>query len=211
MTIAQIIVSDVVSLRERGKYQGILGAVVALSNGVGPIIGGSLASKSEDSWRWIFRLSLPLSVLTAVCVIFFMPLRKVEGSWQKKLKAIDFVGAFLSLGSSSVIILGLTWGGGEYSWSSAHVIASLVVGSALVGVFLLWEWKGHPLPLLPLHIFRNRVVVGACISMFINGWNFVMQVYYIPTFYQLVYGYSATKAGAMLLPLTLVQSKQCTS
>ena len=79
MTIAQMIVSDVVPLRERGKYQGILGSVVALANGIGPIIGGALASQSKDSWRWIFRLNLPLTVLTTLCALFLMPLKKVEG------------------------------------------------------------------------------------------------------------------------------------
>lgn len=100
MTVAQFIVSDVVPLRERGKYQGILvrrdepshkrqkltsplqGAFVGLGNGVGPVIGGALASQSEESWRWIFRLNLPLSVIMVVCVVFFMPLKKVEGDWK---------------------------------------------------------------------------------------------------------------------------------
>ncbi|KAH9986978.1 major facilitator superfamily domain-containing protein [Xylariaceae sp. FL0662B] len=82
MTVAQLIVSDVVPLRERGKYQGILGAVVALANGIGPVIGGALSSQSEDSWRWIFRLNLPLTVLTTLCVVFIMPLKKVEGDWK---------------------------------------------------------------------------------------------------------------------------------
>lgn len=82
MTVAQLIVSDVVPLRERGKYQGILGAVVAIANGIGPVIGGALSSKSRESWRWIFRLNLPLTLLTTAGVLFFMPLKKVEGNWK---------------------------------------------------------------------------------------------------------------------------------
>ncbi|KAI5922079.1 permease of the major facilitator superfamily [Camillea tinctor] len=206
MTVAQLIVSDVVPLRERGKYQGILGAVVAIANGIGPVIGGSLSSISRDSWRWIFRLNLPLTVLTTICVIFFMPLKKVEGNWRLKLKAVDFIGVGLALAGTSVLLLGLTWGGAEYPWESAHVIATLVIGVAVSIAFVLWQWKGPRYPLVPLHIFKSKVVNGACISMAINGWNFVVQVYYIPTFYQLAYGYSATTAGAMLLPITLVQT-----
>lgn len=61
-----------------------------------------------------------------------------------------------------------------------------------------------------MHIFKSKIVNGACLTMAINGWNFVMQVYYVPTFYQLVYGYSATKSGAMLLPITLVQTLSST-
>ncbi|KAL1626906.1 hypothetical protein SLS54_002444 [Diplodia seriata] len=206
MTVAQFIVSDVVPLRERGKYQGILGAFVALGNGVGPVIGGALASSSADGWRWIFRLNLPLSVVMVLCVVFFMPLKKVEGDWKLKIKAVDFFGAVLALGGSAVLVLALTWAGGEYAWASAHVIASFVVGIAVCICFVLWQWKGTSVPLVPLHIFRSRVVAGASITMFINGWNFVTQIYYIPTFYQLAYARSATVSGLLLLPLTLTQT-----
>ncbi|PYH34914.1 putative MFS drug transporter [Aspergillus neoniger CBS 115656] len=205
-SIAQMIVSDVVPLRERGKYQGILGAVIAIANGIGPVIGGALSPISHNSWRWIFRLMLPLTVISILAVMFFMPLRKVTGDWKAKLKAVDFFGAFLALGGTAVLMLGLTWGGGEYVWKSAHVIATLVVGFAVCVAFVLWEWKGHPYPLIPMHIFKSRIVNGACLTMFINGWNIIVMLYYIPTFYQLVFDYSTTKAGAMVLPITLLQS-----
>ncbi|RHZ69268.1 hypothetical protein CDV55_106401 [Aspergillus turcosus] len=213
MTVAQMIVSDVVPLRERGKYQGILGAVVAIANGIGPVIGGALASASieNESWRWIFRLNLPLTALTTLCVLFFMPLRKVSGAWKVKLAAVDFVGAALALGGTAVLLLGLNWGGGEYAWASAHVVATLVVGVAVCVAFVLWQWKGAKFPLVPMHIFRSRIVNGACLTMFVNGWNFLVQVYYIPTFYQLVFGYSTVKAGAMLLPITLLQTASSTA
>ncbi|KAK2873628.1 hypothetical protein FQN49_002217 [Arthroderma sp. PD_2] len=204
--VAQMIVSDVVPLRERGKYQGILGSVVALANGIGPVIGGALSSISKDSWRWIFRLNLPLTAITTLCVLFFMPLRKVEGNWKVKVKAIDFFGVFLALSGATIFLLGLIWGGGEYAWNSAHVISTLIIGFVICVCFVLWQWKGASYPLVPMGIFRVRIVNGACLTMLVNGWNFVVQIYYIPTFYQLVYGYSATKSGALLLPIVLVQT-----
>ncbi|KAI1654007.1 MFS general substrate transporter [Daldinia decipiens] len=210
MTIAQTIVSDVVPLRERGKYQGILGAVVAIANGIGPVVGGALSSISEDSWRWIFRLNLPLTLLTTCCVVFIMPLKKVEGNWKLKLKAVDFLGIILTLAGVTVLMLGLTWGGSEYPWGSAAVITTLILGFVLCVAFILWQWRGPRYPLVPLHIFKSKIVNGACLTMAINGWNFVVQVYYVPTFYQLAYGYSATKAGAMLLPITLIQTLSST-
>ncbi|GLA08187.1 hypothetical protein AnigIFM60653_009714 [Aspergillus niger] len=209
-SIAQMIVSDVVPLRERGKYQGILGAVISIANGIGPVIGGALSPISHNSWRWIFRLMLPLTAISILAVMFFMPLRKVTGNWKAKLKAVDFFGVFLALGGTAVLMLGLTWGGGEYVWKSAHVIATLIVGAAVCVAFVLWEWKGHPYPLIPMHIFKSRIVNGACLTMFINGWNIIVMLYYIPTFYQLVFGYSTTKAGAMVLPITLLQTLSST-
>ncbi|KAF8248817.1 MFS drug transporter [Wilcoxina mikolae CBS 423.85] len=210
MTVAQIIVSDVVTLRERGKYQGILGAVVALSYGIGPVVGGALASQSKNSWRWIFRLNLPLTLFCTLCVILFMPLKSVEGSWKKKLAAVDFFGAFLTLLSSTLVLLGLTWAGAEYPWNSVHVIATLTAGLFASILFILWQWKGPVFPLMPLHIFKQTMVVGACLTMFVNGWNFVVQIYYIPTFYQLAYGYSAVRSAALLLPLVMVQTASST-
>ncbi|KAK1447207.1 MFS drug transporter [Colletotrichum melonis] len=218
MTVAQMIVSDVVPLRERGKYQApvlltswlLKGAVTALANGIGPVIGGTLSSKGGDSWRWIFRLNLPLTALSAGCALFFMPLRKVDGDWKVKTRAIDFVGIFLALAGTTSLMLGLTWGGGEYPWASAAVLTTLIVGAFICVIFVLWQWKGPKYPLVPLDIFRARMTIGACITMAINGWNFVVQVYYIPTFYQLVYNYGATRSGVMLLPITLVQTASST-
>ncbi|KAF9888877.1 hypothetical protein FE257_008247 [Aspergillus nanangensis] len=210
MTVAQMIVSDVVPLRERGKYQGILGAVVAIANGIGPVIGGALASTGPDGWRWIFRLNLPLTAICAASVFFCMPLRKVAGDVRAKLAAVDFVGAGLALGGTAVLLLGLTWGGGEYKWDSVQVVVTLVVGVVVCGLFVGWQWKGTQCPLVPMGIFRGRIVNGACLTMFVNGWNFLVQVYYIPTFYQLVFGYSTVKAGAMLLPITLMQTASST-
>ncbi|KAF9014727.1 cephamycin export protein cmcT [Hymenopellis radicata] len=153
-TIGQVIVSDTVSLRERGKYQGILGISVAFANGVGPLIGGAFAQNS--TWRWIFRLLLPMTVFSALC-------------------------------------MSLTWGGTDYSWDSAHVLAALCVGFPKY-------------PLLPLYIFRQRIVVGAAITHFINGYLTMVQVFYLPTFYQVAYGYSPVKSAAILLALTVVQT-----
>ncbi|KAJ4377312.1 hypothetical protein N0V83_000137 [Neocucurbitaria cava] len=135
-----------------------------------------------------------------------MPLRKVYGDWKKKVAAIDFFGAFLALAGSALLVLALTWAGGEYAWSSPHVIASLITGIVVSSCFLLWQWKGTTVPLVPMEIFRSKIVLGATLTMFVNGWNFLVQVYYIPSSYQLIYGYSAVKSGALLLPVTLTQT-----
>jgi predicted membrane channel-forming protein YqfA (hemolysin III family) len=122
-------------------------------------------------------MQLPLTLLTTLCVLFFMPLKKVEGDWRlwvpliiarvpadvvnSKLKAVDFLGIFLALAGMTVVILGLTWGGKEYSWNSAQVIATLVVGTAASVAFMLWQWKGPRYPLIPrkkLYAIRQSVL-----------------------------------------------------
>ncbi|KAH8818580.1 MFS general substrate transporter, partial [Flagelloscypha sp. PMI_526] len=203
-TIGQIIVSDVVSLRERGKYQGILGASVALSYGIGPVIGGAFVAAGQ--WRWVFWLTLPLTVIAAGAVAW-MPLRPIKDKdVLGKLKKIDFLGSAFILSATTLILVPLTWGGGEYAWTDAHVIAPLVVGVLLGMGFVLWEWKGPRFPLMPLHVFKNRVVVGAIATQTINGWLTVVQVFLLPTFYQLAYRYSPVKSGAMVLPITVTQT-----
>jgi len=211
MTVAQIIVSDVVPLRQRGKYQGILGALVALANGVGPVIGGALATRTlaTGGWRNIFRLSLPISALGFLCVLVALPLKKVEGDWRLKIKAIDWFGSLLSLAASTLVVLSFTWAGGTYPWLSAQVLATFFLGFFVGIAFCLWQWKGdrpYRPALMPLHIFKVPIVCGASITQFINGWLFVSQVYLIPQFYQIAYGYDATKSGLMLIPLTVVQT-----
>ncbi|KAJ7835560.1 MFS drug transporter [Mycena olivaceomarginata] len=203
-TVAQIIVSDVVSLRERGKYQGILGASVALSYGVGPIIGGLFVEHS--TWRWIFWLTLPLTVGSAAAVYFFMPLKTVEGDWRQKLGRIDFIGSLLILLASVLLVLSLTWASGSYQWRNPHVFATLIVGGVISVAFVIWEWKVPAFPVIPMHIFKQRIVIGAGITQTINGFLTVVQVFYLPTFYQLAYGYSPVKSGLLVLPLTLVQT-----
>lgn len=206
MTLAQTIVSDVVALRDRGKYQGILGAVVAIANSVGPVVGALLSSINNDSWRWIFRINLFLTAFAVPIIIFLTPLKKVTGAWQVKVKAIDYIGILLTLASSTLVVLALEWAGGEYSWGSASVIAPLVLGIVVGAVFIVWEWKGAWHPVMPLRIFRSALVNGAAITSFINGWLFVVQIYYIPAFFQLAQGYTAIQAGALLLPITLTQT-----
>ena len=224
--IAQAIVSDVVPLRERGKYQGILGAWVAIANGIGPVIGGALAQQdpANDSWRWIFRLNMFLSLVTALCVFFLMPLKPVQGSWKNKLLSIDFTGCFLALAFSTLLVLSLTWAGTVYPWSSPQVLVTLILGLSLVVFFTLWQSPHKPrslsrylatpsaasLPLIPLHVFRSRIVIGATTTMFINGYLYLVQVFFIPTFYQLTFNYSAVRSGALLLPLTLIQTLSST-
>ncbi|KAH9464337.1 hypothetical protein H4Q26_007182 [Puccinia striiformis f. sp. tritici PST-130] len=204
MTVAQVIVSDVVSLRQRGKYQGILGAATAISNGIGPLLGASFAH--GDRWRWIFRINMPLAILCGLAAIFFMPLKKVSGSWKKKLGQIDFAGSALTLTSTCLFILGLTWAGVRYPWSSQQVVIPLCFSALTAGLFVIWQWKFASIPVMPLRIFTSPIVCGVLLTQAVNGWAGLSLTFYLPQFYQLIYGYSPLKSACLLIPITVSQT-----
>ncbi|PYH98952.1 MFS general substrate transporter [Aspergillus ellipticus CBS 707.79] len=216
-SLAQMIVSDVVPLRQRGKYQGILGAVVAIANGLGPVVGAALASSSPSSssssssaesgnWRWIFRLNLLLTVIAATAVCFFMPLRKVHGEWRVKLRAVDFLGCGMVLAGTVGVVLGVSYAG-VYAWGDGRVVGCLVAGGVFWAGFVGWEWKGARWPLVPVGtMFRTRIVRGASLTMFVNGWNLVVQSYFIPAFYQMLFGFGGVRAAAGLVGVVVLQT-----
>ncbi|KAF9221725.1 MFS general substrate transporter, partial [Gyrodon lividus] len=211
ISIAQIIMSDVVSLRDRGKYQGIIGGVIALGYAIGPPIGGALSERV--SWRWCFWINLPVS-LSAICaVLFVLPLKPVEGDVKRqarpqltKLLVIDYLGAGLTLVGSALVILPLIWGGVTFPWNSPLVLAPLCSGVLVIFLFCWWEWKGAHLPIVPMHIFKHVTVTGVYIAMFVNGFIFFSSIYYLSQFFQVALGYSPIRSGVLLLPVLVSQS-----
>ncbi|PFH45144.1 hypothetical protein AMATHDRAFT_78088 [Amanita thiersii Skay4041] len=201
--LCQIVISDVVTLRERGKYQGIIGVVVALGYAIGPIIGGALSEKV--SWRWCFWITIPVSLVATCIVVFTLPLKQVEGSMKKKLLVIDYPGTILSLIACALILLPLIWGGVTFPWDSPEVLGTLFGGLFVIGIFCLWEWKGSTLPIVPMYIFKHSTVTGVYITMFVNGFIFFSSIYYIPQYLQAVFGYSPVRAGVLIIPYCVSQ------
>ncbi|TFK50126.1 MFS general substrate transporter [Heliocybe sulcata] len=198
ITVVLIIVSDIVSLKDRGKYQGINEAIAAVSNGVGPILGGVFSQYT--TWRWAFWLNLPLAGIAILVCLWLLPLKKVHGDMKSKLLKIDYVGSGLTILSSILLLIALTWGGVTYSWTSAPVLVPLFLGVATLAVFILWEARYAKIPIVPVHIFRYRTVNGVYISTLLNGMTFFAVLYYIPQFLQLVHGDSPMRSSLLLLP-----------
>ncbi|KAG6377721.1 MFS general substrate transporter [Boletus reticuloceps] len=202
-SMSQIIVGDIVSLRDRGKYQGFISMAMGLGYALGPPIGGALAQ--SVSWRWCFWVILPVS-LCAVCVVFFLlPLKPVQGNVKEKLMAVDYLGTLLTIFGSVLILLPLNWGGVTFPWNSAIVLETLCLGVIFIFLFCLWECKCARLPIIPMHIFSYMTVVGVYIVMFINGFVFFSSLYYLPQFFQVALGYSPIQSGAFLLPALISQ------
>ncbi|KAJ3796828.1 MFS general substrate transporter [Lentinula aff. detonsa] len=202
-SMLQIMISDIVPLRERGKYVGISAGVIALGYAIGPVIGGALAEQA--SWRWCFWVTLPLSIVATIMAVIFAPSKPMTGGIVEKLKIIDYTGILLTVGGCTLIMLPLIWGGVTYPWNSVVVLAPLCCGMFVVVLFCLWEWKVAKLPIVPMYIFKHITVVGVYICMFANGFVFFSALYYLPLYFQVVLQYSPTYSGTFLLPIVLSQ------
>jgi len=130
----------------------------------------------------------------------------VTGNAKQKLMTIDYIGTALSLGGCTLVMLPLIWGGITFPWSSAIVIGTLVGGIVLVSIFCIWEWKGAKLPIVPMYIFKHVTVSGVYITMFVNGFIFYSQLYYLPQIFQVALGYSPIRAAVFLLPVLVSQT-----
>ncbi|KAG7562895.1 hypothetical protein FFLO_01724 [Filobasidium floriforme] len=202
--IAMTVVSDVVSLKDRGKYQGLISAATSIGNSIGPFAGGGLATAGQ--WRWVFWMTCPLSVLIAISTHFILPLKPVVGSVKTKLRQIDYTGIILGAGATVLLLVPISGGGSAFAWNSSTVIALLVVGGAMLVGFLCSQWKLSRLPILPLRLFRTPSVSILLMQSFLIGFIYYGNIFYVPMYFQYVKGYTALKSGALVLAYTLPQA-----
>ena len=191
----KIAIADIVSPRERGKYQGYFGAVFGAASVAGPLLGGFFVDNL--SWRWIFYINIPLG-LAALAVTFLA----VPNLRTRVEHAIDWTGAALLTASVTCLVLVATWGGTQYAWGSTTIVGLLVAAVLLTVGFVVVERRADE-PIIPLNLFRSRTfVVASAISFFI-GFAMFGVISFLPLFLQVVTGASATGSGALLMPLML--------
>jgi EmrB/QacA subfamily drug resistance transporter len=193
MALSMIIIADIVSPRERGRYQGYTGAVFATSSVAGPLLGGFFTDSL--SWRWIFYINLPLGLVALIVTssVLNIPLARRDHK-------VDYLGAALLVAGVSALLLVTVWGGNEYAWTSPTIVTLAVVGIALVVGFILQERRVAE-PILPLRLFRESVFsVGSGISALVGMAMFGATVF-LPLYFQIVTGTSATRSGLLMLPM----------
>jgi EmrB/QacA subfamily drug resistance transporter len=199
MVTAQAIIADIVSPRERGRYQGFMGAVFATASILGPVLGGFFTD--HLSWRWVFYINVPLGVaaLFVTAAVLHAPPKTAADAPKR---SIDYVGAVLLASAVTGLVLLTTWGGSVFPWGSI-VIRSLGVGcAALFIVFVLVERRAAD-PLIPPAIFRDRTFDIASATSFIIGFGMFGVISFLPMFMQVASGATATGSGLMILPLML--------
>ncbi len=195
MVLSQAAIADVVPARERGKYMGVMGGVFALSSVAGPLLGGFFTE--GPGWRWTFWMNVPLGILSIVAIIVLMRLPRPEQSGKARIDALGM--ALLAVATTGVVLIG-TWAGSTYAWASPQIIA-LALGTIVAGTLFVLVERRAAQPVIPLHLFRSRDFVLATIAALLVSVAMFGAIGYLPTYFQMAAGATATEAGLLMIPM----------
>ncbi|MGN5633765.1 DHA2 family efflux MFS transporter permease subunit [Streptomyces sp. AC154] len=193
IVLSMAIVGDIVPPRERGKYQGLFGAVFGMTSVLGPLLGGFFTE--QLSWRWVFYINLPIGViaLAVIAAVLHIPVRRTKHT-------IDYLGTFLIASVATCLVLVASLGGTTWPWGSAQIIGLAVLSVLLLVAFVYVERRAAE-PVLPLKLFRIRTFSLVAVISFVIGFAMFGAMTYLPTFLQVVHDISPTMSGVHMLPM----------
>ncbi|ROW15257.1 hypothetical protein VPNG_03104 [Cytospora leucostoma] len=202
--VIDIIVSDLVPLRQRGNYMAVVLAIYGIGTSLGPFIGGAIVSST--TWRWVFWINLPIGGASLVILYLFLHVNySKQMSLGQKLKRIDFVGSIILMAGTVAILYALSYAGSTYPWSSWHTLIPLLLGFFGLVLFGFYESTGASAePVMPPRLFNNRTSVIVSITTFINSALLFWIIFFLPVYFQTVKLYSPRRTGVALLPQSLV-------
>ena len=192
---AQTIVGDVVAPANRGRYQGLFGAVFGVTSVLGPLVGGLLVDYA--SWRWVFYINLPLGIVALLVTGAFLPTTQRRAS-----HVIDYLGAALVTAGTTSLVLMTSLGGTTYPWGSAQIVSLGVAGVVLLALFVAAERHAEE-PILPMRLFKNRVFGVSSALGFVVGFAMFGTIVFLPLYLQIVKGVNPTESGLWLLPMMI--------
>lgn len=193
MVVAMTVVADIIPPRQRGKIQGIFGAVFGVATVVGPLLGGFIVE--HLSWQWIFLINLPLGILALVVIGFALKPKPDRVSHK-----IDYMGFVLLTAALSAFVLATSLGGNTFPWMSAQIISLLVLSVAALGAFI-WVESRAPEPVLPLELFRNDTFVVSNAIGFLVGMAMFGSITFLPLYLQVAKGVTPTGSAIQLIPM----------
>jgi EmrB/QacA subfamily drug resistance transporter len=187
------LIGEVIPLRDRGRYQGAMGAVFGVTTVIGPLLGGYFTD--HLSWRWAFWINVPVSI-----VVFFVAAAAIPSLAGRTKPVIDYTGIlFVGLGATG-LTLATSWGGTTYPWSSGTIMGLFVASAVALGVFV-WVESRVAAPILPTRLFASPVFTVCCVLSFVVGFAMLGALTFLPTYMQFVDGVSATTSGLRTLPM----------
>ena len=195
IALSMAIVGDIVPPRERGRYQGVFGGVFGAASVLGPLLGG--VCTEQLSWRWVFYINLPIGLvaLAVIAAVLHIPVRRTS-------HRIDYLGMTVVAAAATCLVLVASLGGTTWPWASPGIIGLAVAGAGLVAVFVVIERRVRE-PVLPPRLFRVRTFVVCSVISFIIGFAMFGAMTYLPTFLQVVHGYSPTLSGVHIIPMVV--------
>ncbi len=196
MASSFISIGDLFPPAERGKYMGFIAGIFALSSVVGPVVGGFLTDAL--SWRWVFYINIPLGLPIAIAFIKVFPNPRAKTD----ARGIDYPGIVLLLLTIVPAMLGLSWGGSQYEWSSPQVVGVLALAAASAVAFVIVETRAAE-PIMPLHIYRDPIIAVALLASLLLGVSMFAGSVFMPLYFQGALGESATNSGSFLTPMML--------
>ncbi|EEA28396.1 hypothetical protein TMatcc_003274 [Talaromyces marneffei ATCC 18224] len=202
------VIAIVTPTRQRPLFTGLMTSLYALGTVVAPIIGGAFAN--NITWRWCFLINLPAGALTIVTLLLFChppedASKEQSGSIIQKAKQLDMIGCALFIPSIIMVMLTMEWGGGQYAWNSPTIIGLIVGFAAEMVVFVLWEIRKGDQAMIPFLVLGYQSVIFSILFAFCFMGSFVIPVYYLPEWFQVVEAASPIRSGVMLLPSVCTQ------
>ena len=193
--LAHATIGVIVPPRDRGRYQGLIGATFAAGSIIGPALGGLIVDNA--SWRWVFYVNLPVGAVALAVIAVAIPKRT-----ERREHSLDLLGATLLAAGTSSFLLGLVWGGQTHPWGSAQVLGAFAVSSVSLAAFVFVERRAKE-PILPFEFLRRPTVAAGVAAIGLSAMAMVGTIAFVPLFVQGVIGTSATSSGAVLTPFML--------